>query len=222
MDHNPPNSSGPPIVKIVAGVILMVVGMALNQRIGILEPAGIRIEPGITIATIGVFLILFPVIEFFYIKPLDSAVYARNHELERTFGEAESLRAEMGQLRSDYEARLAATEAQAREAIQAQIREAQSLRQSLMSDAQSRADALVANAQAEVVAERKRLLSELRDSVTDLALTAAERIVGENMDTERNRRLVDEFITNSKMGAMAVPGPTPAPHAAPRPAGENA
>ncbi|MER3496544.1 MAG: ATP synthase F0 subunit B, partial [Armatimonadota bacterium] len=188
---NPHESkSGSPIPGIVIGVVLMIGGMAVHRAVGRIEPVGIPLEPGKTVATIGVFMILFPVIKMFFLNPLNAAVGSRNQELERTFSEAESLRAEMGTLRKEYEARLAATEAQARETIQNQIREAQALRSSLRDEAQARADALVANAQNEVTAERTRLLSELRTHVTDLALAAAERVVGENMDTDRNRRIV--------------------------------
>ena len=210
MAHTAPaKSSGSPIVGIVVGFILMLGGMFAHQQIGRVEPAGIPLEPGKTIAAIGVFLILFPVIKSFFVTPLETALHERNSSLEATFGEAESLRTEMKNLRTEYEARLVATEAQARETIQGQIKEAQSLRASLMAEAQSRADALVENARVEVTGERSRLMTELRTHVTELALSAAERVVGENMDTDRNRRIVDDFIASTEVPAAQL-APTPA------------
>jgi F-type H+-transporting ATPase subunit b len=206
MAHSEPaKSSGSPILNIVAGAVLMVVGMIVNRQVGRVEPMGIAIEPGITLATIGVLLILFPVIKIFFVNPLEAALHERNSNLEETFGEAEALRTEMQSLRTSYEARLAETEASARETINAQLREAQSIKTTLMAEASEKAQAMVSNAQTEVAAERTRLLSELRLHVTDLALSAAERVVGENMDTERNRRIVDDFIASSTMPAPLPP-----------------
>lgn len=196
----PPRSAQPgsTILGIVLGVILMLGGMFAHQQIGRLEPFGIPFEPGKTVAAIGVLLILFPVIKIFFTAPLETALQERNTSLMETFGEAEALRGEMQTLRASYEARLAETEAQARETINAQLREAQSIRQTLMNEAGQKAQALVNNAEAEVAAERTRLMTELRTHVTDLALSAAERVVGENMDTDRNRRIVDDFIANAQ------------------------
>jgi F-type H+-transporting ATPase subunit b len=146
------------------------------------------------LATIGVFLILFQVLKFFFFQPLHDAIKGRTEELESTFAEAENLRAEMTKMKSDYEARLASTEASAREQIQASVKEAQALAATLRAEAQGRADSMVASAQQEIEAEKSKLLIELRTHVVDLAIAGAQKVIGANMDTDANRRLVQEFI----------------------------
>lgn len=217
-DHPQNQSSGSPAVGIVVGLVLMVAGTwasteihhameaiqkgetphgplaALAGPMHTLEGQGIPLDPGKTLATIGVFLILFPVIKSFFLNPLTQAINERNSDLERTFSEAEQLRNEMQQMRASYEQQLAATQAEAREQIQSTIREAQNLRQTLMAEATEKADAMVERASQEIAAERDKLVLELRTQVTDLALTAAERVIGANLDTATNRRLVDDFI----------------------------
>ena len=199
MSSNASKSSIPYPVKAIFGAILMVGGtyfsLKMTNPLHSLGEMGIPIDLGSTIATVGVLLIVFPLIEMFFTKPLSEAIGERNSNLEQTFSEAESLRAEMTKMRSDYEARLVAAEASAREHIEAQIKEAQKLRQTLMNEAATRADAMIDKAQQEITAERERILAGLRTQVVELSLVAAERIVGENMDNERNRRLVDEFVS---------------------------
>lgn len=187
------------IVSIIIGIALMFGGGYLAatwhpQFITDLAAQGIPINPGATISVIGVFLILFPVIKIFFVNPLSQAINERTTELERTFSEAEQLRAEMTAMRTEYEQRLASTEAQAREQIQAQIREAQNLRQELMAEASAKADQLVKKAQEEIEQEKNRVMTELRLHVVDLTLNATERLLGENVDSDRNRKLVNEFI----------------------------
>lgn len=204
MSSNQKPSSGSIWPGIIVGIILMVAGtyVSVNNLIPFTETLtkqGLELDLGMTIATIGVFMILFPVIRSFFLDPLAGAINDRNRELEHTFSEAETLRADMQRLRNEYEQRLASTEAQAREQIQAQIREATNLRQTLMAEATQRADEMVARAQQEIEQEKSRVLNELRVHVVDLSLAAAEKIMGENMDSDRNRRLVQEFIDTAEV-----------------------
>lgn len=190
----------PAIVKIFGGLAIAVAGVfANNAGLSIHQP--ITIEFGKTIGSIGVFIALFPVIESFFVKPLTSAIDERNTNLESTFTEVEALRNEMTSMKSDYEKRIAATEAEAREKINAQIKEAQSLRQSLMAEAAAKSDALVKQAQEEIASEKAKVLGELRTHVTDLSLTAAEKVVGANMDTAANRKLIADFIADLEVKA---------------------
>jgi F-type H+-transporting ATPase subunit b len=206
MSNEKNSSSGNPLVSIAIGVVLMVVGVYLQNAEtfkAVEEPlakSGVPLELGMTIATVGVFLILFKVIQPFFITPLADAINNRTTELENTFSEAESLRNEMAAMRSEYEKKLAATEADARAKIQAQIAEAQQLRQSVMSEATERADQLVARAQQEIQSEKAKVIIELRTSVVDLALAAAEKVLEENMNTDRNRKLVEDFISKVEVG----------------------
>jgi F-type H+-transporting ATPase subunit b len=200
-------SSGSPIVGIVVGVVLMVAGTYTGTheeqffpfQKGLREGQHLELNLGMTIATIGVFLILFPVINAFFLVPLQAAIQERNSNLESTFSEAEELKAEMQKMRTDYERRLANTEAQAREQIQSQIKEAQNLRATLMDEATQKTQALIAQAEQEIAAERDRLIGDLRSQVVDLALSAAEKVVRENMDTDRNRRIIEDFISRAEV-----------------------
>lgn len=196
---NPSKRSGLPYwVVFIIGVILMMGGYYISQNThemqAELAKQGIPLDLGLTVAVVGVLMILFPVLNSFYFKPLADAINERTHALESTFGEAETLRSEMTKMKSDYEQRLAATEAEARSQIQAQIREAQNLRQTLMTEASAKADEMVKRAQQEIEAEKQKVLGQLRREVVNLTISASERILGENMDSDKNRRLVTEFI----------------------------
>ena len=51
-----------------------------------------------------------------------------------------------------------------------------------------------ARATADLEAEKQRAIADIRAEVADLALAAAGRVVGETMNDDRQRRLVDEFL----------------------------
>ncbi|MEI7987216.1 MAG: F0F1 ATP synthase subunit B [Armatimonadota bacterium] len=199
---NPISSAGgSKVLNYVIGAIFIAVGVYLNQTLnattehpGNVPIIGIDFQPGKTLGSIGMFLILFPVIQSFFIAPLAAAIEERNTNLENTFSEVESMRSEMATMKSDYERKLAETEADAREKINSQIKEAQTLRQSLMAEAASKSDALIKQAQEEIAGEKSKALRDIQVHVTDLALAAAEKVVGKNMDSDTNRKLVADFI----------------------------
>jgi F-type H+-transporting ATPase subunit b len=194
------------ILQIVIGAVLMVGGFWMYKNVDMpflhtLAEQGVPLNPGKTIATIGVFLILFKVIESFFITPLSEAINNRTQELEGTFSEAESLRTEMTKMKSDYETKLAETEAAARAQIQDEIRKAQDMRTQLVAEATSKADELKKKAMDEIAAERERVVTGLRVQTVNLALNATQKVLGGNIDEARNRKLIEEFIETAEVPA---------------------
>jgi F-type H+-transporting ATPase subunit b len=201
------SSAGTTIAGIIFGAALMVGGWYLYKEKtfaaieGPLAEQGVPLALGKTIAVLGVFLILFPIIRVFFIDPLAQAINDRNRELERTFSEAENLRKEMSDMKTAYEKRITDTEAEAREKIQAQIREAQDLRTQLMADAAAAKEQMISQAQEEISREKERIMNELRIEVVNLTLGATEKVLGQNVDSDANRRLIAEFIEKAEVPA---------------------
>lgn len=196
----------------VIGIVMMAGGWYLSKNMETISPSfyemlhkleeqGVPFDPGKTISAMGVFFILFPVIRTFYFNPLNEAIDERTNTLDQTFAEAEALRTEMTTMKGDYEKRLAATEASAREQIQAQIKEAQTLRDTLKAEATGQAEEYKKRAIAEIDAEKSKVITELRVRVVNLSLQAAEKVLGESVDNDKNRRLVEEFIDQVEVPA---------------------
>lgn len=204
MSSSSKSSPVPVVLALLLGVVMMSGGWWLSENwhpefLHQLAEQGIPLDLGKTISAMGVLIILFPVVKSFFITPLANAIAERTTDLERTFTEAEQLRSEMTKMRQEYEQRLNDTEARAREQIQAQIREATQLRQELMAEASARAEELVKKAQEEIALEKEKVMTALRLEVVNLTLGATEKILGESVDSEKNRRLVDEFIKTAEV-----------------------
>ncbi len=201
------SSAGTTMFGIIIGAALMVGGWYLYKEKtfaaieGPLEAQGVPLALGKTISMIGILLILFPVIRSFFIDPLAQAINDRNRELEKTFSEAETLRHEMTEMKTAYERRILDTEADAREKIQSQIKEAQDLRVQLMADAATAKEQMISQAQEEIGREKDRIINDLRVEVVNMTLGATERVLGQSVDSDTNRRLIAEFIDK-----VEVPG----------------
>jgi F-type H+-transporting ATPase subunit b len=198
MSDNTPKKAQPYWINLLVGTALMLFGMygSVNHwaQPAFLNELGLPIDVFKTVSVIGVFLIVFPLLNSFYFKPLDESINNRTQSLESTFSEAEQLRADMQQMKTDYEQKLRKTEEDARAQIQSEVKKAQDLRTQIQAEANAKADEMLRKAREEIQAERDRVMTDVRVHVANLSLLATERILGENMDNDRNRKLVEEFI----------------------------
>ncbi|MGI8922461.1 MAG: F0F1 ATP synthase subunit B [Fimbriimonadales bacterium] len=153
-----------------------------------------------TFVTIGAIALMFPAIQGLFVKPLNDAMDERTKRLEDTYSEAESLKQNMADLKTSYEEKLAASEAEAREKIQAAVGDAQATKDQILTEARTQAEEIRTRNELEMERERQKMLVGLRTHVADLTLLATERIISENLDDERQRKLIDRFIDTAEVG----------------------
>ncbi|MGN0576493.1 MAG: hypothetical protein ACI4J2_10740, partial [Ruminococcus sp.] len=65
-------------------------------------------------------------------------------------------------------------------------------------NSQSEARNIIDNANKTIENERKRAMQEAQSHIADLAIAAASKIIGENLDDDKNRKLVDEFLAEER------------------------
>jgi F-type H+-transporting ATPase subunit b len=109
----------------------------------------------------------------------------------------------MQKTRAEYEQRLASIEAQAREQIQAAVKEAQELRGNILADAQKQAQATLEKGRTDAEREREIAFLEMRKQIVDLTLRAAGKVIDETLDTRKQQAIVDEFIGSVALGPKA-------------------
>jgi F-type H+-transporting ATPase subunit b len=84
---------------------------------------------------------------------------------------------------------------------------AEQLQQDARSKGQDEYDRVVARAQADIQRATERAREELRLQVADLVIAAAERVIGEELDPDRHRALIDQAIAGVGTGEAAGAGP---------------
>ena len=52
-----------------------------------------------------------------------------------------------------------------------------------------------------IEADRTKVMTELRVEVVNLTLAATEKLLGENMDTDKNRKLVEDFVSKVEVAS---------------------
>jgi len=134
-------------------------------------------------------------------SPLVKILDDRQAEIKLTYDQLDADREAMQKTRADYEQRLAGIEAQAREQIQAAVKEAQELRSNILADAQKQAQATLEKGRADAEREREIAFLEMRKQIVDLSLQAAGKVIDEALDTKKHQAIVDDFIASVEFGA---------------------
>ncbi len=157
-------------------------------------PSILQVEPGLAIWTLITFgLVLF--ILWRYAWPaITEAMETRETKIKESMERAEKALAEAKQIQSDNQ--IARREAE--QEAQRILREARDGAEKLRAEELEKTKASIKHAQelaqAEIEREKQSALEQLRTEVTDLAIQAASKILQENMDDARQRKLVDKFI----------------------------
>lgn len=168
----------------------------------ILQSLNINLN-AVIINILGFGILMFLLTNFLF-KPVNKMLEERQQDIKVAYDKIEAEQREMQELKGEYEKRLAAIEAEARERIQHAIKEAQGMRDQIVGEANTRSRDLITRAEQEVEREKQQAIIALREQVVDLALGATNKIIGDNLDEARQRKLISEFITSQ--GEAPLPG----------------
>lgn len=140
------------------------------------------------------FFILFGFVGWKVWPSLNSMLEERQQSIQGKLEEAEEIRAEAEDLRSQYREQLRDARSKADEIVEEARSDAERVREQKVSDAEQEAEQIRQRARDDAEAERQRVVSQLRGQVAALSVDLAEAIVHRELDEERHRDLVDEYI----------------------------
>ena len=172
--------------------------MSFLQQLGI--------TPALLITQIVGFLILLFLLNRFMFKPIFGILDQRQANIKATYDQLDADRARMDEMRSDYERRLNGIEAESREQIQAAVKDGQTLRDNLVADARQQVETIIEQGRNDLERERQAAFLEMRGQIVAIAMAAAGKVVGENLNDARQTKMVDDFIGSVGIGAVSDSG----------------
>ncbi|WP_173458576.1 F0F1 ATP synthase subunit B [Ruminococcus flavefaciens] len=143
-------------------------------------------------------IILFVLLRIFLFKPINKMKDERTRTIQDNLDSAEKAKTEAEELRQQYENSISEAKEQANQIIMKAHEDAESERSAIIRKSQEEAEKIVADADKTIENERKRVLRQAQSEIADLAIEAASKIIGENVDDEKNRRLVDKFLSDEE------------------------
>jgi len=140
------------------------------------------------------FVALLVVLRRFAWGPITSALDAREIRIKESIEQAQKALAEARQIQADNDRARREADSEAQQLLRQSREAAETLRAEELEKTRAQIRQMQEAAQAEIERERDGALESLRKEVADLAIRAAERVLDANLDDDRQRKLVDDFL----------------------------
>jgi F-type H+-transporting ATPase subunit b len=212
------------LMKRLLLIVVLLIGMAFSTAVAFAQegeaaaatqPAAeaatnpltpLGLNTGFLVSQILHFLIIFVIVSVFLWRPLMNMLDSRAAKIQKGLEDA----AAAANARRNAEVEAEKIRAEARADVQRMIEEArgraEEVGKAIEAEARAEAEKIRAEARAAATAERDRQLGELRSQVAAISIAAAQRLIGENLDQQRQQALINDFFAKVPAEARALSG----------------
>ena len=143
------------------------------------------------------FFLLLVVLRIFLYRPILDLLDRRSQRIREGLEAAEQSKEQAAQAEQEVARQIE----EARRQGQALIAQAQETSTRIQEESRNQArregEVLLERARNEIQLERDRAIGELRREFADLTVAAAEKVIGQSLDRQAHRRLIDEVLAQS-------------------------
>ncbi len=154
----------------------------------------LEVHGGLLAWTVITFVLLLVVLKKVAWGPILDALDARENEIKDALNVAEKAREEAERVSSDYEDAIRKAQADAQQIISDAKTAGEKVKLDLEAIASEKADEIIEKAKAQIDAERVKVISEIKTVAVEISLSAAAKVIGKNLDSDDNRKLVNEAL----------------------------
>jgi F-type H+-transporting ATPase subunit b len=159
---------------------------------------------GPMIWTLIAFFVTLYILRRFAFPRISAALEKRQRIIEESIEQAERTRKQADELLAEYRERLAAARKQADEIVARSRKAAEQHEREAHEAANEAREQLMEHARRDIQQETQRAIQELRNEVADLTILATERVTRKTLDTEDQRRLVEEALGDLDFAKLAA------------------
>lgn len=146
------------------------------------------------VAQVVNFLILVAILRALAYKPVAKMLKQRSDKIQETINKADADKKAAEETLAQYKSQLADAQRRAQEIVDKAEITARQERDALVAETKKEIERLKQNAQVEIQNERNRAFEQMQQEIVTLSLAAAEKVVGKNLTSKENDKLVNDFI----------------------------
>jgi F-type H+-transporting ATPase subunit b len=156
------------------------------------------INLGYLISQIVNFTLLALLLYFVAYKPILRMLDDRSARIKKGLEDAEAASKRAAEMEQEFERRMLDARKEGQEQIAQAMQSGQKVRQEILDKAREDAQALVDKAKEEIGRDREQAMSELRQQVADLSLAISQKVIGQTLDEQVQRRLIAQFLEQTE------------------------
>ena len=158
---------------------------------------------GLMIWTLIAVVVTFWVLYKYAFPRIQDALDKRQRAIEEAIAESERARAEAGKLLEEYRQRLREARTQSDEIVLRARKAAEEHERESLELARQQREELLDQTRRDIEAETRRAIQEIRNEVADLTILATEKVTRKTLDSDDQRRLVEEALAELDLSGLS-------------------
>lgn len=154
-----------------------------------------EINLGLILASIINFIILLAILKHFFFNKVKTIIDEREAYINEQLDSAEEAaeKARIIAINNEREFKMAKKKGKA--ITEEHKKKAEKIYEEIVDEARSEANLIVERAKIEIEREKEKAEFQLKKEAIDLAVELSKKVIEKNIDEEKNRQLIDEFIS---------------------------
>lgn len=157
-----------------------------------------HIDWKLLIAQIINFGIVLGVLWFFAIKPLMKIMRKRSDDIDKSLKEAKEIEQKLAEAESEKEKVIIEAKQQAQIIMEKTHKEAEAIKGEKIQQTREEMEVLANKTKADLRSEKEKMITDAKVEVADLVVAATEKVIKKNIDTDTNRKLVEDTVKEIK------------------------
>ncbi|MCH7516726.1 MAG: F0F1 ATP synthase subunit B [Bacteroidetes bacterium] len=174
--------------------------MLTNLIIGVLASGDgggtlLDVNPGLIFWTAITFIILVLILKRVAWKPILTALDNREKQIADSLNKAEQAKKDAQKILEENQASLAKAEEESKKIIDESRGFADNLKEQMLKESKDQQQKIIEDASAEIERKKNAAFEELKNQIADISIIAAEKIMKENIDADKNKKIVEKYLT---------------------------
>jgi F-type H+-transporting ATPase subunit b len=178
---------------------LLLAAEAADDSPGLVDPV-----IGVMIWTLIVFGIVMLVLWKVVFPLITEALDKRTRMIEDSIDSAEKTKREADELLREYRERLSDARGQADDIVARARRTAESAENETIAEARVKREEMMEQTRRDIEAETRRAIQQIRAEIADLTVLATEKVTRKTLDSDDQKRLVEEALSELDFAALAT------------------
>ncbi|MCX6761376.1 MAG: F0F1 ATP synthase subunit B [Candidatus Moranbacteria bacterium] len=153
-----------------------------------------HIEVNLLVAQMVNFAIVLFVLYRFAYKPVLKTLNSRTNKIEKGLADADAAGKKLEEIVEKEKDVLATAKKEAQEIIKMAEEQAKANSMSIVLEARNQSEKLLVGAKSQIEQEKNKMLVEVKGEIANLVVLATEKIIGEKLDKEKDRELIEKSI----------------------------
>ena len=139
-------------------------------------------------------LIVYLFLKKLLFNPIKNMIDSRQKEIDDMYKDAEDAKTSAGEMKADYEKKLADAADECDELLRKAVRRAELREEEILRDADAKAKRTLERADEQIALEKKNAINEVKDEISGMALGIARAVIERDINEKDHEELIDDFI----------------------------